>query len=230
MRGRILKTLVGAALAALALVPAAAAADTLDQQQPLGGSDARIKLNESLAQTFTAGLSGGLDRVELLVGAPDSTPDAPLTVELRNVSAGSPGTTVLAAGSVAPSAVSVTDAWVPITFPNAVPVTAGTQYSIVAYSPVNDTHDYFWALAFDDPYPAGANFVQAVSPPSGSWMLTVLDGDQAFKTYVEVPAPPAPPSGQPPAAKKKCKKHKKGKKKHRAASAAKKKCKKKKRK
>jgi hypothetical protein len=206
-----------------ALAPARALADTLDQQQPTGGSDVRVQSTESLAQTFTAGLTGGLDRVELLVGAPDAAPDAPMTVEIRDVSGGSPGTTVLAAGSVPPSAVSSTDAWVPITFATATPVTAGTQYSIVAYSPVDNTHSYFWAIDFPDPYPGGATFYQIFSPPNSTWTLSGLGGDQAFKTYVEVPAPPAGVPGQPAPAKK-CKKRKK--KKHRSAVAAKK-CKKK---
>jgi hypothetical protein len=190
-------------------VPGGALADTLDQQQPVGGSDVRVQSTESLAQTFTAGLTGGLDRIELLVGAPDSTPDAPMTVEIRNVSGGSPGTTVLAAGGVAPAAVGSTDAWVPITFAAAVPVTAGTQYSIVAYTSVDNTHSYFWAIDFPDPYPAGGSFFQTVSPPTGTWTPSGLGGDQAFKTYVEVPAPPpgqTGPTGQRAAAKKRCKK------------------------
>jgi hypothetical protein len=227
MRGRILGSLIGVACLALALAPGAALADTLDQQQPAGTSDARVESGESLAQTFTAGLTGGLDRVELGLGADGSGANLPLTVEIRDVSGGSPGPAVLATASVPPSAVGLTDSWVPIGFATAVPVTAGTQYAIVAYSSVDNAHSYFWALEFDDPYPAGANFFQTVTPPNGTWTLTALDGDQAFKTYVEVPAPPAGPTGQPPAARKKCKKHKKGKKKHRAASAAKKKCKKK---
>jgi hypothetical protein len=204
------------------LVPGAALADTLDQQQPNGGSDVRVDTGESIAQTFTAGLTGGLDRVELLLGFPDSAPDAPLTVEIRGVSAGSPDTTALASGSVPSSAVSSTDAWLPITFATAVPVTAGTKYSIVAYSSVNGTHSYFWAIDFPDPYPAGGSFYSTVSPP-GTWTLAGLGGDQAFKTYVDVPAVP----GQPTPVKKKCKKHKK---KRSAESAKKKKCKKKKKK
>jgi hypothetical protein len=209
------------------VIPGAALADTLDQQQPEGGSDTKVQSMESEAQTFTAGLTGGLDRVELLLGYGDSAPDAPMTVEIRNASAGSPGMTVLATGSVPPSAVSSTDAWIPITFATAAPVTAGTQYSIVVYSSVDNTHSYVWGFKFGTPYPPGAPFLQTVSPPGPTWTPSILIGDQAFKTYVEVPAPPptAPPTGQPPAAKtkKKCKKRKK---KHRAASAAKKKCKK----
>jgi hypothetical protein len=181
-------------------------ADTVDQQQPAGGSDVRVDSTESIAQTFTAGLTGGLDRVELLLGFPDSAPDAPLTVEIRDVSAGSPGPTVLASGSVAASAVSSTDAWVPIAFATAAPVRAGTQYSIVAYTSVNGTHSYFWAIDFPDPYPAGATFYQTVSPPGPTWTLASLGGDQAFKTYVEVPAQPTGPTGKRAAAKKRCKK------------------------
>jgi hypothetical protein len=204
MRAGVLSIALGCI--ACVFAPAAALADTLDQQQPAGGSDVRIQFDESLAQTFTAGLTGGLDRIDLLLGAPDSTPDAPITVEIRDVSAGSPGTTVLATGSVPPSAVSSTDAWVPITFGTAVPVTAGTQYSIAAYSSVDNTHSYFWAIDFPDPYPAGATFYQTVSPPGPTWTLASLGGDQAFKTYVEVPAQPTGPTGKRAAAKKRCKK------------------------
>jgi hypothetical protein len=186
-------------------IPGTAVADTLDQQQPSGGSDARVDSGESLAQTFRAGITGGLDRIELLLGFPDSAPDAALTVEIRNVSGSSPGATVLATGSVPASAVSSTDAWVPVTFPSATPVTAGTEYAIAVYSPVDGTHSYFWAVDFPNPYQAGANFFSAY-PPS-TWTLTALDGDQAFKTYVDVPPSGATgPTGRRAAAKRKCKK------------------------
>ena len=191
--------------AACGLAPGTALADTLDQQQPGGSSDVRVDSGESLAQTFTAGLTGPLDRVELLLGALDDPPDATLTVEVRDVTGGSPGGTVLASGSVAPSAVSSTDAWIPIAFATPVPVTAGTQYSIVAYSSVGTSNSYFWAIDFPDPYPAGATFYQTVSPPNSTWTLASLGGDQAFKTYVNVPASTGP-TGQRAAAKRRCKK------------------------
>jgi hypothetical protein len=220
MRARIVGALM-VCCGASVLAPGTALADTLDQQQPNGGSDVKVMAAESLAQTFTAGLSGGLDRVELLLSYPDSVPDSPLTVEVRDASGGSPGPTVLAAGSVPASAVSTSDAWIPITFSAAAPVTAGTKYSIVAYSPVDSTHSYFWAIQFPDPYPAGGSFYQTVTPPGPTWTPAALGGDQAFKTYVQVPASPA--AGP---VKKKCKKKRK---KHRSAFTAKK-CKKKKRK
>jgi hypothetical protein len=232
MRRRLVGVLVVAGWAASLVVPGAALADTLDQQQPNSDADTAVQAMESEAQTFTAGLTGGLDRVELLLGADSSGPNAPLTVEIRNVSGGSPGTTVLTTGSVSPSAVSSTDTWVPITFATAAPVTAGTQYAIVAYSSVDNTHRYVWGFKFGTPYPAGQPFVQTVSPPGPTWTLSVLIGDQAFKTYVDVPptavpAVPTPTAPASPVHKKKCKKKKKHK---RAAAAAKKKCKKKKRK
>jgi hypothetical protein len=218
MRAKLVGILV-LCCAASVLAPGTALADTLDQQQPNGGGDVKVDTpDESLAQTFTAGLTGPLDRVELLLGYPDSAPDAPLTVEIRDTSGGSPGTTVLASGSVAPSAVSANDAWVPITFGTATPVTAGTKYAIVAYSAADSSHSYFWAIDYPDPYPAGGSFYSA-SPPNSTWTPAAFGGDQAFKTYVEVP----PTTGQPPPGKtKKCKK-----KKRKRAAEAKKKCKKK---
>jgi hypothetical protein len=231
MTGKLIGVLV-ACSAALVLTPGTALADTLDQQQPNGGSDVKVDTpDESLAQTFTAGLTGPLDRVELLLGYPDSAPNAPLTVEIRDTSGGSPGTTVLASGSVAASAVSAGDAWVPVTFGTATPATAGTKYAIVAYSATDSSHSYFWAIDFPDPYQAGGSFYSA-APPNSTWTPAALGGDQAFKTYVEVPpvavpAVPTPTAPASPVHKKKCKKKKKHK---RAAAAAKKKCKKKKRK
>jgi hypothetical protein len=208
MRGRILGSLIGAACTALALLPGTALAGTLDQQQPNYDADTQIQSMASEAQIFTAGLTGGLDRVDLLLGGGGLGPTVPLTVEIRDVSGGQPGTTVLATGSVPPSAVSFTDAWIPITLAPAVPVTAGTQYSIVAYSSGDSTHHYLWGIAFFDPYPAGANYFQTASPPGPTWTLSGLNGDHAFKTYVEVPPGPTAtgPTGKRASAKRRCKK------------------------
>jgi hypothetical protein len=206
MRAKLVGILV-ACWAAWALVPGMALADTLDQQQPNSEGDTQIQSTATEAQTFTAGLTGGLDRVELFLGAGGFGPTLPLTVEIRDVSGGPPGTTVLASGSVDPSAVTSTDAWIPITFATAVPVTAGTQYAIVAHSLTASDHQFLWGIGFSDPYPRGTNYFQTVSPPGPTWTLSGLGGDHAFKTYVEVPAsPPTGPTGMRAAAKKRCKK------------------------
>ena len=109
---------VPARLATLAIaavcgaLPASAAAGTLDQQQTdtsLGNASIvkDLTITQSLAQTFTAGSSGALDQVDLLIGRYDTSTEGPLTVEIRNVvvTTGKPDTSVLASASVSAASV-----------------------------------------------------------------------------------------------------------------------------
>jgi hypothetical protein len=163
------------------LVPGAAVAGTLDQQQTDGSTNpGAVGTTESLAQTFTAGLSGGLDRVDLnlsKVGAPTN----PLYVEIRGVSGGVPGATVLAGQSVPPSSVSTGQAFVPISFASPAAVVAGTQYAIVASSAAGG-NPYEWHYGPGNTYAAG-NPCFTNGPPSGTWSCGGF-GDFAFRTYV----------------------------------------------
>ena len=203
--------------------PSTVLAGTLDQQQLNDeGGDTYVDSEQSLSETFTAGVTGQLDRVDLDLRVLNA-PTLPMTVEIRNVTADLPGSTVLASQDVGPSGIIGGFEFIPIVFAAPASVASGTQYAIVAYSATVSPVDYSWARSFGKLYPGGSAFYVETSPPSTVW----LEGptfDYAFKTYV---APPpsnvAPP--QAPAKKKKCKK-----KKHRrsAESAKKKKCKKKK--
>ena len=95
---------MAAACAGCVALPGAASAGSIDQQQPNGGgASLQIQNMQSLAQTFTSGRSGRLDQVDLKLSA-GGTPTLPLTVEIRNAAAGSPGGTVLASGSLPASA------------------------------------------------------------------------------------------------------------------------------
>ncbi len=190
---------------ACAIAPAAALARTLDQQQPDGsGPDVDIYSTQSLAQTFTAGVNGKVDQVDLHLGK-FATPSAALSVEIRNVSGGLPGSMVLASHSVPASSVPdhTASAFVPVNFATPASVSAGTQYAIVAYSstsPISNTYSWNASLA-SNPYAGGVGVFTSTSPPAGGW--TSLSGDLAFKTYV---TPPAGPTGQRAAALEKCKK------------------------
>jgi hypothetical protein len=219
--GRTACNLVLTATASAALLFGAAgsaSAGTLDQQQTDGsGGNSAIFTGQSDAQTFTAGLSGGVDQVDLQLQAP-SPPLAPLSVEIRNVSGGAPGDMVLASQSVPGSSVPGSPAFVAINFATPAPVVAGTQYAIVAYSSTDITNDYGWAYGATDAYAGGEGLYTLTSPPSGAWNPLSAMADLAFKTYVVVPTlgPTAPtsgpagptsgPTGQRAAALKKCKK------------------------
>lgn len=193
-------TLVGVC-AACGLAADAALAGTLDQQQTDGGSSYAIASNGSLAQTFTAGLGGGMDQVDLHLQRL-GTPTAPLSIEIRDVSGGVPGSTVLASASLPTSSIPTMQAFVPISFAKPAPVVAGTQYAIVAYSPTPFGNDYAWSVGGTaNPYAGGAGFGTGTFPPAGPW-TQLSTSDFAFKTYVA----PAPASGERSAALKKCKK------------------------
>ena len=189
------------------LAPGAAVAGTLDQQQTVFDvGTGTIDSGETPAQTFTAGLSGGIDQVDLHLQS-HGAPTAPVTIEIRNASGGDPGATVLAAQSVPASSIPTTPSWVTVNFATPAPVTAGSQYAVLAYSlGLSVGQLYEWGYDVDS-Y-AGGRFTYANSPPSGPWS-TGSTNDLAFKTYV---APPKAATGQRAAALKKCK-HKHSKKK-----------------
>jgi hypothetical protein len=226
-------TLVGLiAGCGLLLAPGAALAGTLDQQQTdISGGNYAIESVQSMAQTFTAGITGGLDRVDLSLLQFGGTPSAPLYVEIRDVSGGAPGANILANQSVPPTAVSGSPSFVPIVFPSAAPVAAGAKYSIVAFSFASLVGGMYWlwrGSSNANSYPGGAAFNS--SPPLASWMAEPPGSNElAFKTYV-VPSTPSTPSavtaptGQRAAALSKCKKRAK---KHNWSKERLKKCKKK---
>jgi len=191
-------------------VPAGASAGDLDQQQTLANGARGIVSTQSGAQTFTAGRTGLLDQVDLDLAKGGSPVN--LTVELRDVAAGTPGTQVLAAASVPASSVPLTAAHGFVSIPFAVPasVTAGTQYAIVAYaSGSGGNYYYWWDGGPPSPYAGGMEFVPLSSPPVAPWNPQAAI-DFAFKTYVGPPVtavqPPASTTGLQAAALKKCKK------------------------
>jgi hypothetical protein len=220
--------LVSGVAAALFLgVASSASAGTLDQQQTSSDTNVGLVTDQSGAQTFTAGITGGLDQADLdllKVG----TPPATVTVEIRSTSAGEPTATVLASGTIATSAISGSGGFVPVTFATPASVTAGTRYALVAYIPGSFGDTVGWRDTAGDPYSGGEVFITTDPLPPGANWNGFADQDFAFKTYVGPPPPPtttgSPTTGT--AVKKKCKKHKK---KHKAAEAKKKKCKKKRR-
>jgi hypothetical protein len=200
------------ALGVLALAPAGAWAQTLDQQQENHPRDVGVQGPDtgtpiSRAQTFTAGLSGQLDRIDLALSK-STTTDGPLTVEIRNVDpSGAPGTDVLASAAVpaasVPTGGSAAIAFVEVPFDPTAAVAAGGRYAIVAYT--GGANVYRWGADFENPYAGGSLFGSVQSPPS-AWGANTTD-DLAFRTYVAPADTTAPTStataepvaqGQPP--------------------------------
>jgi len=183
MRRRLAFLVVPALL--LFVGPGAATADTLDQQQT---SHEGFIITEccALGQTFTAGLSGGLDRVELYLGSAGlfGLPSlaSPLKIEVRTVEEnGAPSAMVIASQTVPASSVPESGAFVPIAFAPPPHVLTDTQYAIVAYEVV-PAGNFTWFGQNGNPYPRGSAWTSV--PPFATWRPAQGEFDLAFKTYV----------------------------------------------
>jgi hypothetical protein len=185
------------ALCGAALTPAAAAAGTLDQfQTNNSGGSFNLSSDQSLAQTFTAGLTGGLDQVDLYLERAGVTTE-PITVQIRDASVQGggivvPGDTVLANETLPASSVTSGVNSVAI---SAVPVQAGTPYAIVVFTAQAPfpAPSYAWNVAsVSNSYPGGEARRSLSSPPA-TWLFT--GDDLAFKTYVVTSTGPAGPPG-----------------------------------
>ena len=188
----------GGVLLALGITAPAAQAGTIDQDTTdfFGASAERISGGESIAQTFTAGRSGLLDRVDLALFVAPGLITRPLTVQIRDVDASdAPGRTVLASADITADSIAHED-WTPVSFGSPAPVSAGTRYAIVAYM------RYPGFAAFPDPpfreqwlwesptfgYAGGETFLTQTSPPEG-WdrIGGPAANDRAFRTYLAPP-------------------------------------------
>jgi hypothetical protein len=174
----------------MATVAEASTAHVLDQSQTSSsaGSECLCEPHVRLAQTFTARVTGRLDRVELLLYRVGNAGD--LSVELRTASAGAPSNIVLSATTVRAEAVpEYTSGWVSVALDGPA-VTAGTQYAIVLSAPAVQSASplYSWDVALGNPYAVGdAWWTSVVS--GGDWILVGPSDaplDRAFKTFVTI--------------------------------------------
>jgi hypothetical protein len=212
--GRRLKRLVFlslvAALAASALPPRVAAG-TLDQSQTavsLSNAAVGSPAEQDSAQTFTAGLSGSLDQVDLAVSRLPHSGSCKLglgiTVEIRTATAGFPTDSTLASANLPPDVIAPSPPeppFVSVSFAAPTTVTAGTQYAIVLSAPGTscDTLQaaYGWHLVSGNPYSGGRASWKNEYFPNWEEVLET-DLDAAFKTYVATSSSAPPPSSVTP--------------------------------
>lgn len=170
------------------LAPGASAAGTLDQSQT-STTDRAVFPELTVLQTFTAGLTGALDHVDLHLGSRDLDPvDDGLVVSIHASSGTALSATPLASATLPASSVPLTAPdWVAVPFSSPAAVTAGSTYAIVvAQAFPRDT----WTLSSDvgDPYPRGSAGI-LVSVDLGTVELSD-SGDLAFRTFVTAAAVP----------------------------------------
>jgi hypothetical protein len=114
----------------------------------------------------------------------------PLTVEIRNVSGGVPGSTVLASASVPAADVPIEGPplqgfdWIAVPFASPALVAAGTQYAIVAHTSVPGHYGWGFQTTLNA-YAGGRAFGVPQSPPT-TWLTFGANTDFTFKTYVFV--------------------------------------------
>ncbi len=172
------------ALAVFVSLPAqAATADSLDQAQTISTSFQRLGI---MAQTFTAGVTGQVDRVSL--ASDTSFGSVRLTVQIQSVSAtGAPSGTVLGSSDFQGTVICCRQ-FHDFAFSPAIHITAGTQYAIVVRV-TNGLFTWYDSWIFDA-YPGGQLYVGCTGC---AWLTGSQYGmDFTFKTWVAVNTNSAP--------------------------------------
>jgi len=176
-------------VAAVTLLVPAARAGTLDQSQPVIVTTSSFVSDQfSEAQTFTAGIGGRLDQVDVAVGK-SSASVQPLVVELRAVTGGQPTGPVLAS-TTEPAAsfplATFPSAFTSVTFAAPAVVAAGTQYAIVLKTASCGFSNCFnWATGpVGSSYAAGSGFQSSDSGATWTPLNAFGSLDFTFKTYV----------------------------------------------
>jgi hypothetical protein len=164
---------------ALLLVPSAAQAGMLDQQQ-VDTTNCATVIGPTLtgAQSFTAGLAGNLDQVDVFFAFLNANPGA-LTVQIEGVtttmSGDIPNGTVLATETVATPIAG----WNSVILSPTVPVSVGTRYTIVL-SASAEVGSWMGSASLSNAYSAGNPSFNG----GNGWAVSPGGCDQAFKTYV----------------------------------------------
>jgi len=179
------------------------AAETLDQSQEVAGGNTAFYQPQGCpsagvkgaAQTFTAGLSGMLTRVELYLAKTSWTTSAEgVAIEIR---AADPAGSLLASSNTVLAADVPFEpdfAWVSFTFAAATGVTAGQVYAIVLPPDLvtNDDVDptYRWPGPFADLYAGGVTWDLYCGFPTWQPYSGMAAGwDRTFRTYVDAATP-----------------------------------------
>jgi hypothetical protein len=200
--GKSFCTAVAASVVSLAaLAPSVATAGTVDQSQTVQNMEKYFAAPDGgrLAQVFTAGRTGELDQVDVMLRRVCEGGYGPAVAiaELTPSGAGYYPYPELAKTDVADATVPATLDFLAVPFTPPVQVTAGTRYAIVLYGDsasycVGGKPPYAWGGASGNPYAGGEPWLL---PPEGGglqWFASP-DDDFAFRTYVT--SPDAPPAG-----------------------------------
>ena len=169
-------------------VAGAAPPGTLDQQVAGPGDlGAAVWGPQSLAQVFTAGITGSLTGVVVDVAETSPAPTGNLVVSIESVTGSGlsavPSDTVLGQVTLNPS--QVTNGSNSVTFSPGITSTSGTQYAIVLSDSTDQDGQYLWFGTDKANYQGGSGAYNRgsgwlVEPPTGNGPV-----DFVFQTYVQ---------------------------------------------
>lgn len=148
---------------------------------------------QTLAQSFTAGTTGRLYRIEVEIARHTTPPPFPVFAELRTtLPDGSPSNAILGKVQIPTDSILTTFSFVSADFSTLnIPLVSGTRYAIVLRSDSANTgggiNPYAWRLGASgvDGYTAGQNFVNF---NNGNGFFALID-DHGFRTIVAIPEP-----------------------------------------
>ena len=171
-------TLLATAVTPLA-TPAAMAVTNLDQENT--GSPSGSMGADTLAQTFTAGVSGALTQVEVHISSFGNS-----VVQIASVVGGRPSGNVLASGTIISECFGCGNDWTTVSFAAPPTVTAGDQYAIVIRRDRAANSYIDWSVT-QNQYGGGVG-----------WLAGFPAGPFLFKTYVDDAPVDATPPGIAP--------------------------------
>lgn len=186
---------------ASALVSASSFVPVLDQSQENSNAAIWVSSTRTLCQTFTAGMTGNLTMVSILLTGVPAGELYPATISIVELTSGIPdGTKILWSNSYETLGWSEeTDGWYDMDMSISAPfLTSGVSYGIKFCTDDDDLpadgHDDYWRLQrATNPYSDG-NLWQNKNDGSG-WVTATINGtadinaDAAFRTYITVPEP-----------------------------------------
>ncbi|MBP6866506.1 MAG: hypothetical protein KBC12_03120 [Candidatus Pacebacteria bacterium] len=169
-------------------ISASSAALFIDQQNGAGApfydrNFGNANNSQDVAQGFMLDNSAPVSKAFLYIKKVSSPGD--LTVKIVNNSAGVPGTTVYASGTLSASSVSTAYSWVEVSFSSNPTLSTATPYWLVIDSPTTNASRYYVAGASDDAVASYSGGMGLTGQFNGSWAnIYPTSYDHFFKIYL----------------------------------------------
>jgi len=147
--------------------------------------------NQEYAQTFRAGLSGTVTRVDVFVKRVTGTAGSMILEVRAGLDNGFPDGAispegVLGTATLPSTSVPTTSGFVSFVLNNPAPVTLGDLFAIDLHVS-SSAGTFSWFGSQNDPYPAGNEYEREVGNHGWFDIGTAVQGDLGFRTFVNVP-------------------------------------------